>query len=71
MKGTDRGTDGKAELVFGLTRLAGLPQEGNSSHSPTWVASEAKGFVPEDFIERKEVKPIRQCRRSKLSSDNL
>ena len=27
MKGTYR----KAELVFGLTRLAGLPQEGNSS----------------------------------------
>jgi hypothetical protein len=40
MKGTYR----KAELVFGLTRLAGLPQEGNSSHSPTWVASEAKGL---------------------------
>jgi hypothetical protein len=33
MKGTDRGTDCKAELVFGLTRLAGPPQEGNSSHA--------------------------------------
>ena len=34
-------------------------------------AGEVKGFVPEDFIERKDVKPIRQCRRSKLSSNNL
>jgi uncharacterized protein (TIGR00369 family) len=40
--GAMKGTYRKAELVFGLTRLAGLPQEGNSSQSPTWVAG---GFL--------------------------
>jgi len=129
-----KGTYGKAELVFGLTRLAGhkkviqvslqrglqadsyfLPRSRLNVHrsapakdvvpeefslnvtgvglinplgvgteqnrktilnvkSATYAcrfASEAKGFVPEDFIERKDVKPIRQCRRLKLSSNNL
>jgi len=40
--GAMKGTYRKAELVLGLTRLAGLPQEGNSSQSPTWVAG---GFL--------------------------